>query len=99
MSTEDEEDEGIEAEREELVEVYRAGQSMEADRAMVEVLSPEGIDCFLRDRTSHALPAPDSEAGGYFIAVPVADADRARELLRQAHADEVLDPHQGRVMG
>ena len=73
-----------------LVEVYRSTDAMDADRAIVEVLQPEGIDCFLRDRVSHALPAPDSETGGYFVAVPEANADTARALLRQALSDGII---------
>ena len=54
------------------------------------MLKPEGIDCYLRDRVSHALPAPDSETGGYFVAVPVVHADSARGLLRLALTDQII---------
>ena len=75
---------------ENLIEVYRTTNNMDADRAIVEVLQPDGISCFLRDRISHALPAPDSENGGYFIAVPDAQADAARGLLRLALNDVII---------
>jgi hypothetical protein len=83
---------------EEMVEVYRCATEMEADRALVEVLEAEDIEGYRRDRVSHALPAPDSESGNYFIAVPIADAERARGLLQEALADEVLDADEGQVI-
>jgi hypothetical protein len=83
----------------ELVEVYRCANELEADRAMIEILEEEGIECFRRDRISHALPAPDAEPGAYFIAVPAAEAERARELLREALSDEALDREAGEILG
>lgn len=81
-----------------LVEVYRCITEMEADRAMVEVLEPLGIESYLHDRVSHALPAPDSEAGAFFIAVNEDDAERAREALREALEDDVLDANEGELI-
>ena len=85
--------------QEQLVEVYRCSNAMEADAAIIEVLEEEGIECFRRDRVSQALPAPDSEPGAYFIAVPAEDAERARALLREAIEDEALDGAAGQVIG
>ena len=83
---------------ENLVEVYRCSSELEFGRAVAEVLEPEGIDGYRRDRASHSLPAPDSETGGLFIAVPEADAARARQLLREALSDGALDAQDGRVV-
>ena len=55
----------------EMVEVFRAADRMGAQAAIDEVLEPLGIDGFVHDRMSHALPAPASMPGGYFVAVPV----------------------------
>jgi hypothetical protein len=81
-----------------LIEVYRCTSPLEADRAILEVLEPAGIAAFRRDRTMHALPAPDAEAGGYFIAVPSEDAAHARQLLAEAQEDEALDADDGDVL-
>ena len=81
-----------------LVEVYRCITEMEADRAMVEVLEPVGIESYLHDRVSHALPAPASEPGSFFIAVNAEDAERARDILREALEDDVLDANEGELI-
>jgi hypothetical protein len=81
-----------------LIEVYRCAHELEANRAMIEVLEPAGIAAFRRDRVSHAFPAPDTETGAYFIAVPEEDAVRARELLAEAQEDEALDAAEGEVI-
>ena len=46
----------------------------------------------------HALPAPSSEVGAYFLAVPERDADKARQLLSRAQSDGVLDSDAGQVL-
>lgn len=81
-----------------MVEVYRCNSEMEADRALVEVLEPEGIEGFRRTRMSRALPAPAAEPGSYFIAVYASQAGRARELLAEALEDEALDAKEGEVI-
>jgi hypothetical protein len=104
MANDDDDETGEETEGggggepDELEEVYRCNADMEANRAIVEVLEPESIAAFRRDRVSHALPAPDAEPGGYFIAVPKDQADEARRLLAEALDDEVLDPDEGEVI-
>jgi hypothetical protein len=80
------------------VEVYRCDTAMEANRAIVEVLSTEHIMAFRRDRVSHALPAPATETGGYYIAVRGAEAAAARRLLRKGLEDRVLDAETGTVI-
>lgn len=79
-------------------EVYRAAHFLEADRAAVEILQPEGIAVVRRDRVIHAIPAPSSEVGAYFLAVPETDADRARRLLERAQKDGILDSDAGQVL-
>lgn len=81
-----------------LTEVYRTNSQMEADRAIVEVLGAEGIEAYLHDRSSHALPAPASQTGSYFIAVAEEDVAEARQLLRDALEDEALDAEEGEVI-
>jgi hypothetical protein len=80
------------------VEVYRTTNEMDANRAIVEVLSPEHILAFRRDRFSHALPAPGTETGGYFIAVRKIESEKARSLLEQALADGVIDKDSGSMI-
>lgn len=79
-------------------EVYRAAHILEADRAAVEILQPEDIAVVRRDRVIHAIPAPSSEVGAYFLAVPETDADRARRLLERAQKDGILDSDAGQVL-
>ncbi len=80
------------------IEVYRCANVMEADRAAVEVLGPSGIAAVRRDRVSHAIPAPSSEAGAYFLAVPEKEAAHARKLIQRALTDGILDGNEGQLM-
>ena len=79
------------ADRDEMVEVFRAVDRMGAQATIDEVLQPLGIDAFIHDRMSHALPAPDAMPGGYFIAVPVTRASEAVAALRDALTDGAID--------
>ena len=74
-----------------VVEVFRAVDKMGAQAAIDEVLGPLGIDGFVHDRMSHALPAPDSMPGGYFVAVPADRASEAVAALRDALTDGAID--------
>jgi hypothetical protein len=69
---------------EDYVEVHRTDDQGEALRMVEAVLRPAGIDAVIHDRVDHALPAPASQPGGYFVAVPSADRDRALALLADA---------------
>ena len=71
---------------------------MEADRAALEVLQPSGIPAVRRDRVSHAIPAPSSEVGAYFLAVPEREAAHARKLIQRALNDGVLDGNEGQLI-
>ena len=75
----------------EMVEVFRAADEMSAQAAIEEVLEPLGIEGFMRDRVSHALPAPASMPGGYFVAVPIERAEEAAAALRDAVTDGAID--------
>ncbi len=76
---------------EELVEVFRTREQMAAQTAIDEVLEPLGIDGYIHDRVSHALPAPATMEGGYFVAVPIERASEAAEALRDAITDGAID--------
>ncbi len=80
----------------EMVEVFRAPHQMAAQAAIDEVLEPLGIDAFVHDRMSHALPAPASMPGGYFVAVPLGRAQEAAAALRDAVTDGAIE---GEVTG
>jgi hypothetical protein len=75
----------------EMVEVFRAADEMAAQAAIEEVLQPMGIDGFVHDRVSHAVPAPASMVGGYFVAVPIERAEEAAAALRDAVTDGAID--------
>ncbi len=83
-------------EAEELIEVFKTREQLAAQAAIDEVLEPLGIDGFIHDRMSHALPAPASMDGGYFVAVPKERAREAVEALREAVGDGAID---GEVTG
>ena len=76
---------------EDRVEVFRASNRMAAQAAIDEVLGPLGIEGFVHDRVSHALPAPDSMPGAYFVAVPTERAAEAVAALRDAVTDGAID--------
>ncbi len=75
----------------ETVEVFRAANRMAAQAAIDEVLGPLGIQGFLHDRNSHALPAPDAMPGAYFVAVPGNRVSEAIAALRDAVTDGAID--------
>ena len=79
-----------------MVEVFRAVDRMGAQAAIDEVLEPLGIDAFVHDRNMHALPAPASMPGGWFVAVPADRVAEAIGALRDAITDGAID---GEVTG
>ena len=74
-----------------LVEIYRTGEGLEADAVRDEVLQPNQVECVILDRTSHPFNTP-TMAGGYYIAVPDEQAERARALILEAREAGVLSP-------
>jgi hypothetical protein len=73
-----------------FTEVYRTGNDFVANLIISEILGPAGITAYGHDRRSHALPAPASMPGEIGIAVPETQAERARQLLREARTDGVI---------
>ena len=71
-----------------LQEVFRAETRAAAERICAVIL--DGLECFVRDRSSHAFPTASLEAGLLFVAVPADQAERARQLLREAVEDGAL---------
>jgi hypothetical protein len=72
-----------------LTEIYETDNALEADAIQDEVLSPHDVRMEIRDRTSHAFPTTTA-TGGFFIAVAAADAERARELIKEAREGGVI---------
>jgi hypothetical protein len=72
-----------------LTEIYQTDNALEADAIQDEVLAPHDVQLEIRDRTSHAFPTTTA-TGGFFIAVAVTDAERARHLIREAREGGVI---------
>ncbi len=68
---------------EDFVEIYETDSQARAARIVAVVLRAQGVEAVLHDRTDHAIPAPASQPGSYFIAVPADDRERALTLLRE----------------
>jgi hypothetical protein len=80
----------MDQDEDDVIEVFRTADKMMAQTAIEEVLAPAGIDAFLHDRMSHALPAPATMPGGYFVAVPANQAAEATQVLRDALTDGAI---------
>ena len=80
-----------------IVEVFEASTLAAAQKILDVLLLPEGIEVDLHDRSDHAFPT-EGQPGGYFIAVPLAQAARAREVLSEAMKNGFLDPNDGEVI-
>jgi hypothetical protein len=76
---------------EDVIEVFKTREQMAAQAAIDEVLGPLGIDSYIHNRVSHALPAPATMEGGYFIAVPRDRATEAVQALTEALSDGAID--------
>ncbi|HJZ84219.1 MAG TPA: hypothetical protein VKN99_03570 [Polyangia bacterium] len=72
-----------------LVEIYHTDDALEADAIRDEVLLPNQVECVILDRTSHPFNTP-TMSGALFIAVPRADAEQARALVREAREAGVI---------
>lgn len=84
-------------EPEPMVEVFRAGDEALAQMAVDEVLRPAGFEVQIRNRASRMIPAPGAMVGGFYLAVPASQAERAVKVLREAHEDGAL-PEEGEVL-
>ena len=80
----------MEADEDEMVEVFRTRDALMAKVVIDEVLAELGIDGFVHDRVSHIIPAPATLDGGYFVAVPAARAIEAARALREALEDGAI---------
>lgn len=74
---------------EELVEVYRAGSAVEADKIVTVVLNPEGIEASVLDRNDREFPGI-GQSGGYFVAVDESQKERALQLIDEAVKNGVV---------
>ena len=80
----------MDADEDEMVEVFRTRDALMVKVVIDEVLAELGIDGFVRDRVSHIIPAPATLDGGYFVAVPAARAVEAARALREALEDGAI---------
>lgn len=80
----------MDADEDEMVEVFRTRDALMAKVVIDEVLAELGIDGFVHDRVSHIIPAPATLDGGYFVAVPAARALEAARALREALEDGAI---------
>lgn len=73
--------------------VYVTEDAAEAEAICDEVLAPNGIEAFVRDRTSHVFPIPAAEAGAFVIVVSSAHSGDARGHLAEARESGVISKH------
>lgn len=71
----------------ELVEVYGAASSVEADR-IVLLLEEEEIDAIVRATTASSFPSP--AAAHHLVCVRGSDQERARHLIEAARRDGAI---------
>lgn len=76
-----------------LVEVFRALNRASAERVCAVIL--DGLECFIRERGSFAFPTASMASGLHFIAVPGDQAERARQLVREAIEDGAITAADG----
>jgi hypothetical protein len=72
-----------------LAEIYQTPDPLEADVIQDEILGPNDIESRILDRTSHPFNTP-TMAGALYIAVPRAQAERARALVREARENQLI---------
>jgi hypothetical protein len=72
---------------EDVLEIYAAGSDVEADRILL-MLNDEGVEAHRRETSVPMVPAAGSAR--YLITVFSSDADKARAVLKQAIADDIL---------
>lgn len=85
-----------EGDRSALVDSYICYDEQLADR-VVTLLTEQGVDALVRDRSSHAFPTTVGKTNSRIIAVPGQQLERARELLRAAIIDEVIPEDSGEL--
>lgn len=72
---------------EDLVEIYGAATSMEADR-IVLLLDEDGIEAIARETTMSSFPAPAESH--YLVSVREPQRERARALIEAARRDGAI---------
>lgn len=84
-----------------FVEVFSTDNEFVARMVIDDLLRPQGIAPALHDRRSHSMPAPAAMAGTLGVAVPDRDAEKARQLLRDAQNDKILygEGQDGHIVG
>lgn len=76
-----------------LVEVFRAESQAAAERVCAVIL--DGLECFVRDRSSRAFPTDSMGKGLSFVAVPGEHVERALTLIKDAVQDGALTEADG----
>jgi len=82
----------------EFVEIYQAESQIAAQKIVDVLLGPEGIEVMLHDRLNVVAPAPAGQAGGFFIAVPADQRERAVTILEEAKDNGYLDDEDGELI-
>ena len=80
----------------ELLEVFRCVDEATAERICSVVLHE--LSTLIRSRTSTAFPTPGVTLGQHYIAVGVADWERARALLQEAITDGAITEEDGELL-
>lgn len=74
---------------EDIVEIYAAGSSVEADR-IVLILDEENVEAQRREGSVPALPSISNAR--HFITVLAHDKDKAISVIKKAIEDEIIVP-------
>jgi hypothetical protein len=73
-----------------FVEVFQADGMISAQKIVDVVLAPGGVEAQIHDRKDQALPGI-GQPGGYFIAVPESQREKAVGLIDEARENGFLD--------
>jgi hypothetical protein len=77
-----------------LVEIFHTNDLAAAQEIVVVVLQPEGIEAVVHDRKDMAFPA-SGQPGGFYIAVPGTQREKAIGLIDEARENGFLDDKEG----
>ncbi len=77
-----------------IVEIFHTDDPLAAQKIVDVVLVPEGIDATLHDRKDAVFPAT-GQPGGVYIAVPVAQREKAVGLIDEARENGFLEQGEG----
>jgi len=73
-----------------LVEVFQTDALISAQKIVDVVLAPGGVEAQIHDRKDQALPGV-GQPGGFFIAVPQSQREKAVGLIDEARENGFLD--------